>query len=386
MRALHSFSRPLARRFSEAPLRKTPLHGLHQELGADMTGFGGWDMPLYYKSLGIMKEHSHCRTQAGLFDVSHMIPLQVLGKDRVKFIERVTVADVQALPVGTGQLSSLPNEKGGLMDDLIVTNMGDHLYMVINAGHEPKDLPHMRNNLEGLDASINVLEGRGLLALQGPKAALVLESLCKHDLKKFQFMTAAKFQVGGVDCFVTRSGYTGEDGFEIMCEGKDAVGLAQKILAHPEVKPIGLGARDSLRLEAGLCLYGNDLDDGKTPIEGGLAWTISKNRREKGGFIGADVILAQLKNPKTVKIKRCGFTNTGPPARSHDKIFNLDGNEVGEITSGVFGPTAKSPVSMGYVQSEYANKGTKLEVQVRGKKYPLTVTPMPFVPHNFFRG
>jgi len=378
----------LLRGFSDAsgPLRKTPLYDLHNELGADMTGFGGWDMPLYYKSLGIMKEHVHCRTHAGLFDVSHMIPLQIRGRDRVKFIERVTVADVQALAPGNGQLSSLPNEKGGLMDDLIVTNMDDHFYMVINAGHEPKDLPHMRKHLQGLDANITVLEGRGLLALQGTSAAKVLASLSDVDLGKFKFMSARNLKVGGVDCLVTRSGYTGEDGFEILCEGKQAVGLARKFLAHPEVKPIGLGARDSLRLEAGLCLYGNDLDDGKTPIEAGLTWTISPRRRAEGGFIGAGAILAQLKDPKLVKIKRCGFTNTGPPARSHDKIFNAEGKEVGEMTSGVFGPTVKMPVSMGYVSSSYAAKGTKLQVEVRGKKYPLTVVAMPFTPHNFFRG
>jgi len=263
--------------------------------------------------------------------------------------------------------------------------MDDHLYMVINAGHEPKDLPHMRKHLQGLDANIMVLEGRGLLALQGVSAAKVLASLTDVDLSKFKFMSARKMKVGGQDCLVTRSGYTGEDGFEILCEGKDAVGLARKLLAHPEVKPIGLGARDSLRLEAGLCLYGNDLDDAKTPIEAGLTWTISKRRRAEGGFIGADVILAQLKDPKLVKIKRCGFTNTGPPARSHDKIFNMDGKEVGEITSGVFGPSVKMPVSMGYVSSEYAAKNTKLQVEVRSKKYPLTVVAMPFAPHNFFR-
>jgi len=189
-----------------------------------------------------------------------------------------------------------------------------------------------------------------------------------------------------VNCVVTRSGYTGEDGFEILCNGNEALLLALKFLAHPQVKPIGLGARDSLRLEAGLCLYGNDLDDGKTPIEAGLAWTISKRRREEGGFVGADTILEQLKDPKLVKIKRCGFTNTGPPARSHDKIFNMDGKEVGEITSGVHGPTVRKPVSMGYVSSEYAAKGSKLQVEVRGKKHPLVVSAMPFAPTNFYRG
>lgn len=380
-----SFQRLNVRAFSGMELSKSPLHNLNIELGAETTGFGGYEMPLLYKSTGIMKEHVHTRTHAGLFDVSHMIPVRIHGKDRVKFTELVTPADVSALPEGMGQLTLLPNENGGIIDDLIVTNMGDHLYMVINAGHF-KDLAHMRCYSKGLDACIEPLIEKGILALQGPSAAKVLASLSDTNLDTFKFMSARLIKVGGVEALVTRSGYTGEDGFEIMCAADKATELAEKLLKHPEVKPIGLGARDSLRLEAGLCLYGNDLDETTTPAEAGLLWTISKRRKEKGGFVGADKILAQIKDPSLVKRKRYGFVNKGPPARAHNKIFNMEGREVGELTSGVYGPTVGSPVSMGYVESQYAKKGTALQVEIRDKKFSLTATQMPFTPANFFRG
>ena len=371
-------------------LRKTPLYDLHVEMDAFTTGFGGWDMPLYYAD-GIMKEHKHCRAAAGLFDVSHMVGVKITGADRVAFAESITPADVAALADGHGSLTSLPNANGGLIDDCIITNAGDHLYLVINAGHEDKDLPHMQAQLDafGGDAAFETLEGRGMLALQGPAAASVL---ARHvdglDLDGFGFMTGRNLTVAGAECFVTRSGYTGEDGFEIACAGADADALARALLAEDEVKPIGLGARDSLRLEAGLCLYGNDIDDDTTPVEAGLLWTIGKRRRKEGGFVGAEPILAQIKDKSLVTRKRVGLVlaKKGPPPRSHDKVFDTEGNEIGEVTSGVFGPTYKAPVAMGYVKKEFAKAGTPLQVEIRGKKRPLEVAKMPFVPANFFRG
>jgi aminomethyltransferase len=354
-----------------------------------MTGFGGWDMPLYYED-GIMKEHLHCRAEAGLFDVSHMLGVKITGADRVAFAEKITPAGVQELEEGQGALTSLPNENGGLIDDCIITNAGDHLFLVINAGHEEKDLPHMRSVLEssGLDADFAPQEGKGILALQGPKAVDVMARLTDGvNFQEFKFMTGRNMAVNGVDCFVTRSGYTGEDGFELSCAGGDAEALAEALLSQGEVEPVGLGARDSLRLEAGLCLYGNDIDDSTTPMEAGLLWTINKRRRAEGGFVGSDVILQQIKD-KSHKRKKVGIvlSGKGPPPRSHDKLYNDEGEEIGEVTSGVFGPTAKKAVAMGYVKKQYAKKGTSIQVQIRKKRFPMETTGMPFVPANFFKG
>lgn len=299
--------------FSDETLRKTPLHALNAELGANTTGFGGWDMPLYYE-LGIMKEHVHCRENAGLFDVSHMLGIKISGGDRAAFAETIMPADVQNLPAGSGALTFLPNENGGIIDDCIVTNAGDHLYLVINAGHEDKDIPHMRAHLEKFNGDVQIEEchGRGILALQGPKSAEVLARLTESvDFSDFQFMTGRPLKVNGAECYVTRSGYTGEDGFEIACEGADAEALARAILANEEVQPIGLGARDSLRLEAGLCLYGNDIDDNTDPVSAALLWTIPKSRRSPGGFVGSDPILAKIADRSLVTKKRVGFVNKG---------------------------------------------------------------------------
>ena len=299
-------------------LRKTPLHALSAELGATTTGFGGWDMPLYYEQ-GIMKEHVQCRSSAGLFDVSHMLGIKIVGADRAAFAESIMPADVQNLPSGSGALTFLPNESGGIIDDCIVTNAGDHLYLVINAGHEDKDIPHMRAHLAAFagDADIEECHGRGILALQGPKSAEVLSRLTSGvDFSTFQFMTGRPLAVNGADCYVTRSGYTGEDGFEIACEGTDAESVARAILDHDEVGPIGLGARDSLRLEAGLCLYGNDIDDDTDPVAAALLWTIPKARRLPGAFVGSDRILSLIADKSQVTKKRVGFTNKGIYRRS----------------------------------------------------------------------
>jgi len=343
-------------------------------------------MPIKYP-LGIMKEHLHCRAEAGLFDVSHMVPVRVTGKDRARFMERITVADVQNMPEGLGSLSLITNDQGGVIDDCIVTNAGDHIYMVINAGHEDKDLPHIEKHMNEFDGEVALEKvGCGLLALQGPSAATVLAKLAGDEVTQMGFMTGKKIDVAGVPCFVTRSGYTGEDGYEIGIPIDDTEAIARKLLAEPEVEMIGLGARDSLRLEAGLCLYGNDLDDTTTPSEGNLLWTIPKIRRADGGFVGAETVLGQIADKKLVKRKRVGFVGKGPPPRGGDKLFTPEGDEVGVVTSGVYGPSVKKPVGMAYVKKKYMKAGTKLQAEVRGKKRDVEITKMPFIEPGYYRG
>lgn len=347
-------------------------------------------MPVTYagKEGGIMSTHLHTREHAGMFDVSHMIPLRFHGKDRARFMETFLVGDIQELPENMGTLSSIPNAQGGLIDDCICTNAGDHMYLVINAGHEEKDLPHIRAQLEAFDGdvSMELVENSGLIALQGPKAVKVMERLCPDfQFNSMDFMSGHSMTLDGHQCFVTRSGYTGEDGFEIGVAGDAAASLAGLLLDQPEM-PVGLGARDSLRLEAGLCLYGNDLDETTTPSEAGLLWTIGKRRRAEGGFVGADVILGQIADKKLVKRKRVGFVTQGAPAREGMAVLNGEGEQVGVVTSGVMSPCTKKPIGMAYVEKKYFKSGTELQVQVRKKVQPLTVTKMPFVDANFWRG
>lgn len=355
-----------------------------------MVEFGGWAMPVTYggKEGGIIQTHLHTREKAGLFDVSHMVPVRFHGKDRAEFLEKVLVADVKELPENMGSLSLIPNEQGGLIDDCILTNAGDHHYLVINAGHEDKDLVHIQKYMAEFkgDVSMEVVEGGGLLALQGPQAVTVMSRLCPDvDFSKVKFMSGHKMKVAGYECFVTRSGYTGEDGFEMGVKKEDTVALASLLLEQPEVKPVGLGARDSLRLEAGLCLYGNDLDDTTTPSEGVLVWTLGQRRKKEGGFVGADIILKQIAD-KSATRKRVGFVSKGPSAREGSEVFTKDGQKVGHVTSGVVSPCLKHPIGMAYVGNKFAKAGTELEVEVRGKKLPLTVTKMPFTTPNYFRG
>eukprot|EP00667_Euglena_gracilis_P009512 EG_transcript_9664 len=358
-----------------------------------MVEFGGWEMPVIYAGAegGIVHTHLHTRKSAGLFDVSHMVPVRIHGKDRAAFMEKVVVGDIKDLPSNMGTLSLIPNAKGGLIDDCIVTNAVDYIYLVINAGHESKDLPHMEGILadfkaKGGDASIEVVEGGGLLALQGPKAVAVMSRLCPDvDFSKVKFMSGHWMKVAGFDCFVTRSGYTGEDGFEMGVKRADTVALASLLLEQPEVLPVGLGARDSLRLEAGLCLYGNDLDETTTPAEAGLVWTIGARRKKEGGFTGADVILKQIADKKVGR-KRVGFITDGATAREGAKIFTKDGEEVGRVTSGGMGPCLKKPIGMAYVTTKSSKVGTELLVEIRNKKQPLTVAKMPFIDPGYFRG
>jgi len=360
-----------------------------------MVEFGGWDMPVQYPD-GIVKSHEHTRQAAGLFDVSHMLGCVVRGADRVAFMEKLCTADLAGLPEGMGSLTVITNETGGVIDDCIVTNAGDHLYMVINAGHEEVDLPHIKKHMDafiatGGDVSFETLPTNGILALQGPKAASVLQRLVSDDLQQIGFMYAKTMSVAGIDgCFVARSGYTGEDGFEIAVPkgsgNKHAVvTLWETLLTDPEVMPVGLGARDSLRLEAGLCLYGNDLDTTTSPAEGTLFWVVAKNRRVPGSFIGSERILEEITN-KSAARKRAGFVITGAPARSGTAVLNEAGEEVGVVTSGGHSPILKKVVCMCYVKPEYNKAGTELYVMLRKKKQTITITKMPFVPQNYYRG
>jgi len=360
-----------------------------------MVEFGGWDMPVQYPD-GIVKSHEHTRTAAGLFDVSHMLGCVLRGADRVAFMEKLCTADLKALPDGMGSLTVITNEEGGIIDDCIVTNAGDHLYMVINAGHEEIDLPHIKKYMDefvasGGDVSFETLPDNGILALQGPKAAEVLQKLVSEDLSQMGFMTAKSMSVAGIDgCFVARSGYTGEDGFEVAVPkgggGKHGVvTLWDKLLEDAEVMPIGLGARDSLRLEAGLCLYGNDLDTTTSPAEGTLFWVVAKSRRVPGGFVGSDRILEEIKN-KSATRKRAGFVINGAPARQGTPIMNADGEEVGVVTSGSHSPMLKKGIGMCYVKPEYNKAGTELYVTLRKKQQAITLTKMPFVEQRYYRG
>ncbi len=379
------------RRASNAPsLRKTPLWNLHQELKAKMTEFSGWEMPLNYGD-GIMKEHLHCRQQTGLFDVSHMVGLKITGMDRLRFAETVFPANLEELDPGQGCLTCLPNSQGGLIDDCLVTKMSDHLNVVINAGHEHLDLTHLesyRQRFEG-EITISLSPNQGLLALQGPTSAEVLSKYVdsqNNKMSSWKFMSMRNVTIAGVKCQIARSGYTGEDGFEISCPGDSAETLARTLLDHSDVKPIGLAARDSLRLEAGLCLYGNDIDTSTTPIEARLAWTIPKRRRQEANFVGAEKILQQLTDKSQVKKVRIGWISQGGPVRQGQKILNRDDKIVGHITSGLYGPSVKAPIGMAYVDKPLSRTETSLRVEGRrGKFQDIKVTKMPFVTSRIFK-
>ncbi|MDR3519016.1 MAG: glycine cleavage system aminomethyltransferase GcvT [Azospirillaceae bacterium] len=363
-------------------LRTTPLHALHRELGGRLVPFAGYEMPVQYPA-GILKEHLHTRAQAGLFDVSHMGQVRLSGPDVRAALERLVPGDLQALGERRVRYTLLLNEQGGIRDDLMVTNGGDHLFLVINAGCKRDDIAHLRAALPS-SISVEPLEDLALLALQGPAAALVLG---RHipGIAALRFMTVTDAVIGGIAVAVTRSGYTGEDGFEISVAADHAEAIARLLLAEPEVAPIGLGARDSLRLEAGLCLYGHDIDETTTPVEAGLTWTISARRRAAGGFPGDALIQRQwAEGPERVRV---GLRPVGrAPARDGTEIQDPAGQRVGIVTSGGFGPTVNGPVAMGYVAAAQATPDTALTLIVRGKPLAATVAKLPFVPARFFRG
>jgi aminomethyltransferase len=365
---------------NDTPLR-TPLHALHLSLGGKMVPFAGYDMPVQYPT-GIMAEHLHARAEAGLFDVSHMGQVRLDGTGAAAALEALVVGDIVGLRPGRMRYTLFTNDAGGILDDLMVTNAGDHLFLVVNAARKAHDIAHLRRHLDG-KATLTPLPDRALLALQGPAAARVLARFA--PVATMAFMTGAPVAIDGIAGFVTRSGYTGEDGFEISVPADDAERLARRLLAEPEVKPIGLGARDSLRLEAGLCLYGHDIDTTTTVIDADLAWAIQKRRRGEGGFPGAPVVLRELASG--AQRKRVGIKPDGrAPAREGTEIVDDDGAAIGRITSGGFGPSVDGPIAMGYVAASHASLGNTVRLVVRGTPRPARIVPLPFVPHRYHRG
>jgi len=363
-----------------------------------MVDFAGYLLPIQYKDLGIAASHKHTRNHCSIFDVSHMLQTRVYGKDRFQFMEELCVADVQGLNNGQASLSLFTNDNGGIIDDLIVTKADDkHLYVVSNAGCRDKDIPLMHAKIaemkgKGLDVTLEFGDDRGLIAVQGPEAAKVLQAITNIEMAKLGFMSSVVCKVGGVDdCRVTRCGYTGEDGVEISIPGSKTAEVTQQLLESKEgtVRLAGLGARDSLRLEAGLCLYGNDIDENTTPVEAALVWTIAKRRRHTGSdnFPGSSIILKQLKD-KSAERKRVGLISTGPPARGHCAVLDPEsGDKVGEVTSGCPAPSMETPnanVAMAYVPKKMSKTGTKVKVQVRNKMVDAVVSKMPFVPAKYY--
>ena len=360
--------------------KQTALFSLHQELGGKMVPFAGYEMPVQYP-VGIMKEHLHTRSAAGLFDVSHMGQVELSGANVEEKLEALLPADVQKLKAGRIKYSFFTTESGGVIDDLMITKDGEgKLFLVINAGCKEKDLAHMQAQLSG----VNIVERTdlGLLALQGPKASTVLGRFAP-EVKEQAFMSCQFVMIDGVSCRISRSGYSGEDGYEISVPNSDIEGIAKLLLAEDEVEPIGLGARDSLRLEAGLCLYGHELDETITPVEADIIWAIPKSRRGTGGFPGADIILRQIEQgPDRIRV---GITPEGrAPMREGTELFNGE-EKVGVIKSGGFGPSAGHPVAMALVRSDLKEIGTQLEAEVRGKKLACKVAAMPFVKQNYYR-
>ncbi len=374
------------------PLLQTPLDLWHRRLGARMVPFAGYAMPVQYDFSGemaarcrggVLAEHLHTRSFAGVFDVSHMGQATLTGPDVATALERLVPGDIAGLKPGRQRYSLLTNEAGGIIDDFMVARLEeDRLFLVVNAARKDIDFNHLLANLPD-GVSLHIHEDRALLALQGPQAARVMQRL-SPPAAELPFMGIAAVAIQGIDCLVSRSGYTGEDGFEISVPARHAEALGEALLQQPEVVPVGLGARDSLRLEAGLCLYGNDIDELTTPIEAGLTWVIGKRRKMAWDFPGGLAMKDQLDNgaPR----RRVGIRpDTRTPARALTTIMADDGTEAGVVTSGGFGPTVNGPIAMGYVRRDLAADGTHLNLIVRGKAVPATVVPMPFVPHRYIR-
>lgn len=367
-------------------LKRTPLYDLHLELGGKMVPFAGYDMPVQYP-LGIKKEHEWTRASCGLFDVSHMGQILLHGPRPAEALETLVCADIVSLPQGMQRYAIFTAQNGGILDDLMVANPGGHLYLVVNAACKDQDVALLEMGLDD-EHHIEVLD-RGLLALQGPKAADVMQRHCPAACE-LTFMQQGEFDINGVAVWISRSGYTGEDGFEISVPAEETEALARRLLAEEEVEAIGLGARDSLRLEAGLCLYGNDIHGETTPIEAGLIWAVGKARRHggerPGGFPGADVILHQI-DSKEYQRKRIGLLGEGrAPVREGAELYSESGQHIGVVTSGGFGPNVGKPVAMGYVDVEHAVLDTTVYAEVRGKRLPMTISKMPFVAPGYHRG
>lgn len=374
---------------SSPAILRTPLHGLHLELGARMVPYAGYEMPVQYKA-GVLKEHLHTREAAGLFDVSHMGQALLIGGNHeatAAFLETLVPADIMGLERGRQRYTQFLNETGGIIDDLMVarpTSPEDDgiLMLVVNADRKEIDYTHLRAHLpEGI--RLDILDGKAMIALQGPDAAMVMASLCPEAAAlPFMGVTAAK--LAGLDCYVTRSGYTGEDGFEISLDNGEIEEATRALLTNPAVKPIGLGARDTLRLEAGLCLYGHELDETTSPVEASLVWSIGKKRRETGGFLGEKRVLRELRDGPARK--RVGIRlGSRAPAREGCEIVSESGEKVGHITSGSYAPSLEYPIAMGYVDTGHAKANTPLQVIIRGTPHPATVAALPFVPNRYFR-
>lgn len=377
---------------AENALKRVPLHDLHVARGGKIVPFAGYEMPVQYTA-GVLKEHLHTRASAGLFDVSHMGQIVLRPKsgkveNAARALERLVPQDILAVPHGRQRYAQFTSDTGGILDDLMVANFGDHLFLVVNAACKIEDEAHLRRHLSDT-CIIEPLPDRALIALQGPKA---VEVLSKHapSVAAMKFMDAGPHKVLGIDCFVSRSGYTGEDGFEISVPAEDAERLATALLADPAVLPIGLGARDSLRLEAGLCLYGHDIDTTTTPVEGALEWSVQKSRRlggaRAGGFPGADIILKQFETGASRR--RVGLRAEGrAPVREGAALYasETSSDKIGAVTSGGFGPTLNAPVAMGYLPTSLSNEGTTVFADVRGQRLPLRVSAMPFVPNGYKR-
>ena len=394
-------------------LQKTPLHALHLELGARMVAFAGYSMPVQFPA-GVIAEHRHTRQSAGLFDVSHMGQLRLEGSDAAAAFESLVPMDVIGLGIGKQRYGLLLTDDGTIIDDLMFVNRGDdlsfagppqeanapsrgsepsserggNLFVIVNGACKAGDIEHIRERI-GSRCEVITMPERGLLALQGPKAVDALSRIVP-GVSRLVFMTGDRFSWQGGELFITRSGYTGEDGFEISVHELQADALARALLAEPEVKPIGLGARNSLRLEAGLCLYGNDIDTTTTPVEAALTWAIQKVRRgggaRSGGFPGAERVLGQLDGSIPLTRKRVGLIALDRvPVREHTELQDTAGRRIGEVTSGLLGPTIDKPVAMGYLEPEFAALGTRIQAMVRGKAVPMEVTSMPFVPNRYHR-
>ena len=377
---------------SDAPtaseLLNTPLHALHLELGARMIPFAGYSMPVQFPA-GLMAEHHHTRTAAGLFDVSHMGQLRLVGPDAAAAFETLMPVDVVGLGVNKQRYGLLLTEAGGIIDDLMFVNRGHDIFVIVNGACKHGDLAHIQSSIGKL-CHVDAQFDRALLALQGPQAVTALKRLLP-GVETLGFMTGAPFTWAGADLYITRSGYTGEDGFEISLPALVAADFARALLAQPEVKPVGLGARNSLRLEAGLCLYGQDIDTTTTPVEAALNWAIQKVRRtggaRAGGFPGAARVLAQLDGTEPLLRKRVGLIALERvPVREHTELQSTAGETIGEVTSGLLGPTAEKPVAIGYVNPAQAALGTRVNAIVRGKTVPMEVAAMPFVPNRYYRG
>ncbi len=367
---------------STESIKAVPLADFHRRHGAKMVPFAGYEMPVQYPA-GIIEEHKHTREKAGLFDVSHMGQAWLHGADAASALETLVPGDIQALGHAQGRYTMITNDEGGIIDDLIVTNWTDKLFIVVNASRKDIDLPLIANAAAG-KAELEIVEDRALLALQGPAAASVMSTF-SAEATAMSFMSAAEFEINGVHCHVTRSGYTGEDGYEISIPVGDVDAIAEALCEHPDVRPIGLGARDTLRLEAGLCLYGHDLDESTSPIEAGLNWTISKRRREQGGFPGHARIMREITDGP--QRKRVGIAPDGKaPAREGTLVHTPGGDAIGVLTSGGFGPSVGGLIAMGYVPADMAAPGTGLELAIRKNMVPASVVKLPFQPHRYHRG